>query len=177
MLFLATTALVLFTFMLWHSTDGLWKVTRSNSLQLARDEFNATHRPELIVREAYQDWEGPTASIEVIAFTIANRGSAPCQIVESRFELLPREVDGQALLTEGKNELGNLKFAAGGFHRVSWELPAGIRVGIFEDHYFRGTMIYMDSSNVQRRYVITRYQQRDSKGFVRTKNPDDEYTD
>lgn len=45
----ATIAVAAFTWTLWRSTDKMWKLG-GYQLQLARDEFNATHRPRMRIK-------------------------------------------------------------------------------------------------------------------------------
>jgi len=46
---IATVFIALFTFTLWQSTKGMMAATR-NAVDLARQEFIATHRPRMILR-------------------------------------------------------------------------------------------------------------------------------
>jgi hypothetical protein len=92
----------------------------TEATNLAREEFNATHRPELIVREVL--W-GPRN--EEIRYTLVNRGRNSCTIIESAFELRGSE-SGQALRTGGHNEIieAHRTLAPGQFHDVTYTIDA-----------------------------------------------------
>lgn len=107
LLAILTGLLVLFTYKLWKSTDKLWtagddqyrlakdisgrqaseiqeqlKLTRDN-IEFARLEFNATHRPKLVIRETHMlipTGRDPTAGVRLI---VANSGVGTADIVES----------------------------------------------------------------------------------------------
>ena len=170
-----TGAIALFTAVLAWSTRKLWKAGEKQ-IALAREEFNAAHRPELIVREAVIEIVGDSEPRDVVAFVLANRGSGPCTVVESRFNYSITPPGGLALPTLGKNELGSLKFAVGEFRRCELVVPTD-KLKMFDDHYFGGTIIYSDSANIRRRYVFARMCKKGSEIYLRTRNSEDEYTD
>jgi len=79
-----------FTLMLWISTDKLWKASATQlrqaqtQLDLAREEFVATHRPRLIVRGIgfAQGAAGEKSEPESVEFVIANVGETDATILE-----------------------------------------------------------------------------------------------
>jgi hypothetical protein len=90
--FAALAAVAAFTFTLWWATDKQGELTRE-SIDLAREEFNATHRPKITIHsmefrrvphEGEDDWDRIGAVI--LCFNI---GEAPAKNVEARGEILP----------------------------------------------------------------------------------------
>lgn len=194
-LVVVTATLATFTAMLYLSTRRIAIDARETgaaallastaATNLARQEFVASHRPELTVREV--GWDrldmngGEVTTYDAIMLVIANRGRNPCTIVESAFELrsgLPRGF----LPPLGANALGPLTFEAGQFEARRYLITSeeeGLTVGArtLSDSYFCGTIIYEDSLKVRRRYVFLRICKRGSDDFARTDDPDHEYTD
>lgn len=196
-----TGLLAWFTYALYRTTSQLATETREASAaalrastiatNLARDEFNATHRPELVAREVR--WTGGN---NAIAFTLANRGRNTCTIVESAFEVTSGKLS-TAIRTDGGNPIGSLTLAAGEFRDLSHtifnaedaftagyhgpsaeELVAGASSGgLLSECLFSGTIIYEDSAGIRRRYVFRRVNEKGSLRFLRTNNPEEEYTD
>ena len=76
----AGVAVAAFTGVLWGSTEKLWR-SNERQITLARQEFIATHRPEIIMREAYMEHRGDDA---YVCYYITNRGRSAGRIVESR---------------------------------------------------------------------------------------------
>ena len=73
----ATIVMAIFTGTLWFVTD--------HSVQLARDEFNASHRPRLAIREPRLIWPSTTAPA-IINYVLENCGDSDARIVESALE-------------------------------------------------------------------------------------------
>jgi hypothetical protein len=158
----------------------------TEATNLARDEFNATHRPELVVREV--TWEmvdmdgGEVVNDDAITFALVNKGRNSCTIVESAFGLRIKPPDGRALPTGGANLLGRVELAAGEFGNFRYEMDsesesivAGART--LEDCYFRGTIVYEDHARTRRRYVFARICRRGTDSFMATAAQEDEYND
>src|SRR5207249_4723879 len=91
-----TDPVALFTLILAISTVGLWGATiflyraGQDQLRLAREtidfarlEFNATHRPKLVVREAHMFPPTGMNPAPGVRFVVANAGSGAADIVES----------------------------------------------------------------------------------------------
>jgi hypothetical protein len=74
MVAIATIFIAAFTFNLKRSTDRLWKAGKKQ-IRLARDEFDATHRPRLAIRRVWAQLA--TNEAVNIEFTIVNTGEAP----------------------------------------------------------------------------------------------------
>lgn len=103
---LATIYIAWFTLELRHSTDKLWDASQEQT-KLARNEFLATHRPELVVRSFLfsklpdaPDDTGLTDEYR-ITFWIANKGRSPATLVGARFQPFL----GLTELIPGRNEL------------------------------------------------------------------------
>lgn len=89
---LYTLWLAIFTAVLSLSTIGLWVVTWRGSIrqsqdmkatiELARDEFNATYRPEIIAYSFEPSSEGISAEKIAVQVSYLNRGRAAGKIVE-----------------------------------------------------------------------------------------------
>jgi hypothetical protein len=80
---IATVAIAAFTLTLWRATTEQGRLTRE-SIQLARDEFNATHRPRISVR-GFRTLAETVGDAEVsTTFIYANVGDLPAKIVEIR---------------------------------------------------------------------------------------------
>ena len=129
-----TAALAEFTEYLFYATVALgvvgaltmvvlvWQGRQmKKTVDLARAEFMATHRPEMIVREvawASQELDGGIVMNDgAIAFTVVNKGRNSGTIVESAIELRSGPPKGIALPSEGLNILPvGVNLAAGQFH-------------------------------------------------------------
>jgi hypothetical protein len=159
-------------------------------VSLARDDFIATHRPELLVREVSRAIgetgdDGKNGKWSIV-FTIVNRGRNQCEIVESVFRYSTTPGNGQAERTWGKNELGRWLFAAGEFHTFVHPMVSPLEQLVANQHaktggptgedYFVGTIIYADKAGIRRRYAFVRVCKSGDR-FFPTGNPEDEYTD
>ncbi|TAJ37061.1 MAG: hypothetical protein EPO55_19900 [Reyranella sp.] len=183
-LMLFTGILAVATIGLGVATYGLY-ATGEKQIGLTRDQFLATHRPELIVREV--GWNmvdmdgGSVVDDSSVVLIVANRGRNPCTIVESALELrsgAPRAF----LVPAGENVIGRAVFAPGQFEGFRYRITSaeeGLTVGArgMSDCYLRGTIIYEDGAGVRRRYVFTRVCRRGSDDFGGTGDPSHEYTD
>ena len=160
-LLIVTGLLAIFTYLLYSTASETARQAKEASAaaleasteatKLAREDFNATHRPELIIREV--SWEmvdmdgGEVVNDEAITLTLVNRGTNSCTIIESAFELRSSPPDGRALSTAGANLLEGVNLAPGQFGHFRYALNAGIEffaVGArglsLSDCYFRGTL-------------------------------------
>jgi hypothetical protein len=165
-----------------------WRMATSinEQVRLAREEFNATHRPEIVTREV--TWEmvdmdgGEVLDDNAITFALVNRGRNACTIVESVFGLRTNAPDSRALPTGGANLLGRVTLAAGQFDHFRYEIASEVEsfaVGSrsLSDCYFRGTIIYEDRARARRRYAFTRICRRGTDRFTATDTQEDEYND
>ncbi len=89
---LATIAIAGFTLTLWRATTKQAELTR-DTIALGNREFVATHRPKLILREAFSPITDPLESRITITYTIANVGASDCWMTEAHIGLeLIREI-------------------------------------------------------------------------------------
>jgi hypothetical protein len=160
------------------------------SIDLARDEFNSSHRPRIIMRDV---WCEPGGDIYYMLF---NTGDAPTTIVESwiQAEFVPTGTPLRQLRSAGHDHLGKLKFAAGEMKDLTYQVPAEIgaymlipsvmnianddRPAMHGGFYFTGAILYEDGAGNRRRSVFRRWWDRDGKCFVRLEDQrDHEYAD
>jgi hypothetical protein len=174
----ATVALVI-------ATVGLLILAVAQVRQ-GRAEFNATHRPQISVREvmwAMQEMDGGEISTDdSIMFILSNCGRNSCTIVESAFQLTSGAMHGRTIRTRRHNHLGPVTLAVGEFRVLNYEIvseeeafTAGART--LGACYFRGTIVYEDPAKVRRRFVFNRMCEKGSDRFVPTGDPEDEFTD
>lgn len=184
----ATVFIAAFTVVLALTTNRQARLTR-DSINLARDEFNATHRPRIIMRDPYRDGDK-------VLYSLVNNGDAPGTIIESRItvEFVPDHEPIKPLLSVGHDDLGRLTFTPGETKYLTYSLHgtdgsfamlfAGPRrIGnesqnpAFGKVHFAGTIVYIDNSGCQRRSVFRRRWDFDGRFFARLPNPDLEYAD
>ena len=185
----ATIAIAIFTWTLWGATVDQGRLTQQ-SIELARAEFNATHRPHLVVRDISVDGDN-------VIFLLINKGDAPCTIIES-WVFLEHVSEDQAIrpmLSAGHDDLGNIHLAVGEIRQITW--PAK-EFGFFfrfpeagrpekngdmtrfirgEFIHFAMTIVYADLTGQRRRSVYRRRWNPDKGGFYRLDDPDQEYSD
>lgn len=165
---LATVYIAWFTLELRNSTDKLWDAGQEQT-RLARSEFLATHRPELVVRSflfrKLDDAPGDTSLTDTyqITFWIANKGRSPATLISSRFQTF----FGLTGLMPGRNELllnplapwndagATIAPGANVQHDVTGKVSsvrlAAIDMGMDKtDLYFLGRVVYVDSEGTRR---------------------------
>jgi len=163
------------------------KLTRQ-AIALARDEFNATNRPELFVRDVHASSEGDRTGI---AYTVVNRGKAPCNITRSA--LVAEVVDTGKLAvnlrpTGKRNDVGAIALAPGQtyegiFSNVTEAFEFGFFIESNKSHdfvgelHFAGAIEYTDASQIVRRVVFRRRFEHASQRFVETGDPETNYSD
>ena len=156
-------------------------------IKLAREEFIATHRPKIILREV-NFVEGE------IIYSLVNIGGSNAIIFESWFfaETLVIERGMRNPISTGHNDLGKKEFAPGQTREFTlpnaddstffMNFPNSRRIGgdtggPFGDTYFVGAVLYADDLGNLRRSVFRRRWDDSKKGFYRTDNPEHEYAD
>jgi hypothetical protein len=86
-----TVMIAVFTWTLWRSNVKLWSIT-NKSVDLARDDFNATHRPWISVTYAAitvgLSWAGRNAVVGLDVF-VKNTGNSPAQRVSLAATIFP----------------------------------------------------------------------------------------
>lgn len=157
---LATIAIAVFTLTLW--------VVTGESVRLARDEFSASHRPKLLLRDA-SAW--PARKLDSgerieVTYTIVNVGDTPCRIIQSATNLEFTQ-GGVALLLVSlhRNVVTQIRLEAGESspetHKdetLSWNIntfgyyPNNPDVGL----WFSGHIVYVDDRKVMREMAFRR---------------------
>lgn len=198
-----TLVLTIATLGLWYFTCRMARATR-DAVRLGRDEFNATHRPKLRVRNVVaksntaSHWgDGMPFSDDVFAFSpggplsgqfyVSNTGSSAATITESHCEVIWDLKDGLPMERpyEGKN--GNNPLAQtiveSGSSAVGLFLSDANFPGLHWDEgdksnvYVMGWVEYVDASKVSRRTAFCRrYMERGgSRRFYPVDDPDYEH--
>lgn len=154
-------------------------------INLARDEFEATHRPKVIVREVY--WEPDETGTGInragkITIILANTGSRDAYISEFHTEF--NRTDERPILHDGTNIPHEWKLSRGTFQTATVGINTSeqFSFGAFSDGMigivnYQGLIIYTDDAGVRYRSVFKRRCSSRETVFVRTDNPDDEYSD
>jgi hypothetical protein len=87
----ATVVIAVFTLTLWLANEKMWRVT-NKAVDLARDDFNATHRPWIALINAELSvgltWASGTAIIGINIFC-KNTGNSPARRVSLIVEIFP----------------------------------------------------------------------------------------
>jgi len=133
---------------------GAWQgFLLHRTVLLARDEFTSTHRPRLILREAYamEDY-GKTV---IVSYTIANIGDSAAQIVESALDVeFGGAVSSPKFLpvSAGKNDVGAMTLQAGERAAKEFKSKPAVTWPITEDQYLflSGHVVYLDDRKVMR---------------------------
>jgi hypothetical protein len=220
---LAAIVIACFTGTLWNATKGLEKSTQKlwetaenqrleaaesaerqfkitqDSIKLARDEFNSTHRPRIILREAITGslMEGGPISVH---FHLANVGETTGRIIRSsvKVQIVPRDVPllllhgsvenqydlGEIVLGPGQAIL--LKFAGetpqwdnNRFSQKSYQSTNGVVLYRDATIHFFGQFIYIDQLlGIWRRTAFRRQLIPERQRFYRIPDePDLDYSD
>jgi hypothetical protein len=189
-----TLWLTVFTGVLAFATVGLGIATvglyaaGEKQFGLARDEFIATHRPRIVLKDvSYINGQ--------IFYMLANIGATKATIVESWIfdELLMNDVPIRPLRSVGHDMLGRLTFEGGQVWDLLYQpnfsafmrVPDLKRIGseerpslIGSEIYFTGAILYEDGAGIRRRSIFRRRWVDDRDGFVRMKDErDHEYAD
>ena len=185
-----TAAVAAFTLVL--AAVGAWQgIQLKRSVDLARNEYDASHRPHLIVRDIFIEGRN-------IIYLLVNKGETPARIVESWImaEFVPMGQPLRPLRSFGHDDLGQITLAAGEVRDITYPMPSAIsfpmmfpetrRIGIegrppvHGETFFTGTIVYEDG-NGRRRRTVFRRQWNQSPGsvgaFNRVGDPDQEYAD
>lgn len=165
-------------------TVGLFRATNrqshllGRSIDLARDEFLATHRPKVIIREVYWVPNQPGN----IAITLVNTGSRDARISEFRTEF--DRTNDVPLVHSGPNVTHAWEIKRGAFEILSLPIEpeqgfafGAFREGLVESIRFEGLVIYADDTGTLYHSVFKRVCHKGTNIFIRTGNPDDEYSD
>lgn len=178
-LFVVTAGLWLFTGLMWRTTRDVAQAAR-DSIKLAREEFNTTHRPEIIVRftEASHDTTdaGETIGANI---TIVNKGTADAAVEKINGRIFPGvsyirpgiNADDLKLvprtLFPGEDWTGIAIFSSANDANL---IDDGIRL------WCVGEIDYADKARRKRRTGFCRTYDRKTKTWQRQENPDYEYS-
>jgi hypothetical protein len=178
---LFTGAIAYFTYTLWRATDAMQIIANrqladmkaslavaeqsatamKSSVKFARAAYISTHRPKLVVREAYamKDNDG---AIVIVCYTIANSGDTKARIIESAFDT---QFEGersaqlrQPPISVGRNDIGPVELEGGEHYAgeckssrtTAWPIPDGM------DLFFTGHLVYMDERGIKRHMGLRR---------------------
>jgi hypothetical protein len=167
------------------------RLTREN-IEFARLEFNATHRPRLVVREAHMlipTGRAPTAGVR---FIVANTGEGVADVVES-FVIL--EFNELAILLplqppEHSNSIGPIRIEPG--QGVEGEFGSTVNFPQYTNEqnrhlnhpgeptpkiWLRGFIVYLDNNRIRRRMAFCRGYDFKAKRFRAGDDPNYEYSD
>ena len=177
---------VLFLGQLKFIREGL--VDTKEAVELGRREFNATHRPLLIIRDIVREREN-------IIYAIVNKGDAEATIVESwtLAEIIYNRTIVRPLRSFGHDDLGRLTFGVGQLMDLPYRIPREVSMSVTVldhagspafwpkregvEYHFAGTIVYEDLAGQRRRTVFRRRWDHDVQGFRRLDDPDQEYSD
>jgi len=181
-----TGAVALFTFVL--GCIGLWQGFQlRNAVQATRNEFVSTHRPKLIVREAYTPLPPPPEGAWITVFvTVANVGETEAKIVESSigFDLVTEQRYTRTPRAEGRNDLdipGPIHPGESREFKVtsvkhSWNAQT---LAIYDDPghglFLVGHIAYIDKIGIRRQLAYWRRYEPTHQRFVRIYNVENEY--
>lgn len=157
--------------------------------KLARDEFNATHRPKIILREAFIAPLPQDGQPIQVAYSLANVGVGPAIIIESLIDICVRsnidDVFHRVMPSDSQNMIGREKLVAGshllkGFANtgVVWDTRAKMdyvpaHLGIF----FSGMVVYSDAAGTRRRTAFHCRYYHDRQRFYPSDDPQLNYAD
>ncbi|MBZ9706928.1 hypothetical protein LB543_09370 [Mesorhizobium sp. ESP7-2] len=188
---LYTGMLTIFTGILGVSTILLWVETRQ-SVRLAREEFVASHRPRIVVREVHEPTTyGP--SMFTISFTLANVGESRGTVIDcdvfGEFAYTPTFLDVPRPRREPRidpfPDVPSIPLAAGEsitmgfpFHDV---MTDDDRIQKSSDPrglpFFVGRIVYVDDNQVRRNTVFRRRYNPATRRFRAWDDPELEYAD
>jgi hypothetical protein len=188
---ISTVFIALFTIVLGITSIYQGRQT-AKALKLAQDEFISTHRPKLILREAFALYDAPGKPVDVL-YVITNKGGSKGTIIQSALEVqFYSQLPGNVLLTPfslGKQTIDggthDWSFEAGQsrqFHYVAKGEPWPPRVDIGTQGaalFFSGHFVYADFRGIQRATAFRRIYDVGRERFYRYREPgheeDEEY--
>jgi hypothetical protein len=140
-------------------TATLW-VTNGRQLRLARDEFNATHRPRIVVRDARLANPGDKEDSGLVDFDVANAGETPARIVSfiamgyiqtddaafipKLFSAGTRVHPGSLVVTPGQHVLVQAKCREINWEYETWKASSGAH------QFVLGAVEYIGNDNIVR---------------------------
>ena len=175
----ATIAIAILTFFLIVIGGcQAWQMRRT--VNAMREEFASTHRPRIILREAYavRDSGLPIT----VCYTLANTGGTSARIVESALDVkfeLPSCRLHLGPVSAGKNDIGNIEIKAGAheakeciFQNTNWTNAL-----VASYCYFSGHIVYEDTAGILRHAAFYRSYDDTTSRFLPINDPQLEYCD
>jgi hypothetical protein len=189
----ATIFIAIFTIVLACVSRAQARLTR-DAIKLARDEFNATHRPRLIVRRISLKevhGEGGLPSIGGIEYVVVNKGVSKAKIVESNTTILydaeANRFPAIAPYSDETSAIGNIQIEGGGSYPfthndneriLSQIIPVpGRRQMTGLDLLFIGYIVYEDDIGIRRQTAFCRRYNHATDRFSIVDDPEYEYAD
>jgi len=174
---IATILIAIFTLTLWLSTSRLAQLTKA-TIDLAQQEFLSTHRPKLILRDAFCD-DNEIGNPIKVTYVIVNIGDTPARIVESALEIKVISAPGfgaqsRVPVKAGENPIGDSVINPGvgleGIYvsQCLWRTDDGSRHNYSEPGlgvFFCGHFIYEDDRNIRRHTMFWRKYDFDESRF------------
>lgn len=183
----ATGVIGLFTYTLYKTTAVQARLTR-DSIDLARQEFIATHRPKIILRDA---WAIPADGVAVtVMLTFVNQGIAKAWITESAITVEFFERSGALFLSPDPihrmdlaspndfvgGQVRNFTFTSRSLvwdHRMTATYYVPDDLGVF----VMGHVVYIDEANVRRHTAFRRRFDPKTQRFSRREGDELDYAD
>lgn len=181
-----TVVLSISTICLWLDTKRLAEDAKSQSadlkesLKLAREEFNATHRPKITVRYVKIDMKNPTADHKYsIEFGIVNVGDADAKIIN----ICSRIIEGEGPWTYGSREvrfdesnISTHRLRPGTLHICSTikDFPFGTKSN---NWFVVGCIRYEDGNGIKRQTGFVRRYKASKMTWEKYKYEEFEYAD
>ena len=164
----ATMAIAAFTWTLWLATEQQAAITNS-ALALAREEFNATHRPKLRIRYIKLAIRDGKTSIQ---YLVVNTGVGTARIKQHTILIAHKKSNRKP------HQIGCFELAGGEDRIVEFDLAE-----TFDDTFdvlnlkARGTIEYEDGIGTKRRTGFAGTYDSKLDWFRRSEDPEEEYED
>jgi len=177
----ATVVMAIFTGCLWYSNRKLWKTT-AESIELARKEFIATHRPKLKVFSVFFDGDRGAETWQ-FQCSIHNVGESVAIIktINQEFKILKEPLPipqpyGESLFIEkevksGENIIEQFPIKREILWNIIRENPQD-----YKALYFFGYVDYLDNIGIMRRTAFCRRFDSETECFTKIDNEDYEYS-
>jgi heme exporter protein D len=179
-----TLGLLIFTGLLWKSTDKLWKAT-IRTLQISQQEFISTHRPRITVRKITVVGEPKNGEPVWVSYRIINSGESAASILEENASMLTTSLDLPGLPPYDKTKTASwarnrLESGQSLESRASIEISADrllhIQRGSMQLYIF-GFVRYVDDNGTVREMAYGRKYDRVRKSFDAVPYVEYEYAD
>jgi hypothetical protein len=180
-----TVFIAIFTGFLWWSTKRLWEANKQ-TLQLAREEFTATHRPEIKIISVILADETDVDVRGVTNVVFANVGRSPATIIETVGDIVasdgppainaPAPIRGPAgrVLDSGKKESWRME-SDSIKATVTKFASADPAIRGERERFCFGRIVYKDSGGGCREAGFCRRLDRETKRWVKVENSEHEY--